>query len=51
MKMKTYSLSVLTLAALLGGCASYGVKNPSGTSVTELAPAERGTARVRTESE
>ena len=36
--------SVLALAAagLLAGCASSGVKNPSGANVTEMRPDERG---------
>ena len=29
-------------AALLGGCATSGVKNPSGTGVTEMRPDEKG---------
>jgi PBP1b-binding outer membrane lipoprotein LpoB len=35
-------LSGLTLATLAGGCASSGVKNPSGVNVTEMRPDERG---------
>ena len=34
--------SGLGLAALAGGCASSGVKNPSGVQVTEMRPDERG---------
>ena len=33
----------LTTAALVAGCASSGVKNPSGTGVTQLRPDEQGT--------
>src|SRR5687767_10518903 len=35
-------LSVAVSAALLGGCASSGVKNPSGVPVTEMKADERG---------
>src|SRR4051794_40104809 len=35
-------LSVVTLAALITGCASTGVKNPSGVQVTQMNPDERG---------
>lgn len=35
-------LTVATLAFVLAGCASSGVKNPSGTGVTEMRPDERG---------
>ncbi len=35
-------LAALALAALLSGCASTGVKNPSGTPVTEMRADERG---------
>ncbi len=35
-------LAVLTMAGLLSGCASTGVKNPSGVPVTEMRPDERG---------
>src|SRR5258705_5068988 len=34
-------LSFAVAAALLSGCASSGVKNPSGTPVTEMRPDER----------
>jgi PBP1b-binding outer membrane lipoprotein LpoB len=34
--------SAAILAVVLGGCASAGVKNPSGTGVTEMRPDERG---------
>ena len=43
--MTTQHLSLLTLAAaaaILAGCASSGVKNPSGVHVTEMRPDERG---------
>ncbi len=36
------SLAVLAAAGLLAGCASSGVKNPSGANVTEMRPDERG---------
>jgi len=32
----------LTTAALVAGCASSGVKNPSGTGVTQMRPDEQG---------
>ena len=32
----------LTAAALVAGCASSGVKNPSGTGVTQMRPDEQG---------
>ena len=35
-------LGGLTAAALLAGCASSGVKNPSGVPVTEMRADERG---------
>lgn len=35
-------LAVLAMAGLLSGCASTGVKNPSGVPVTEMRPDERG---------
>jgi penicillin-binding protein activator len=34
--------SAALLAVILAGCASAGVKNPSGTGVTEMRPDERG---------
>jgi PBP1b-binding outer membrane lipoprotein LpoB len=34
--------SATALAVVLAGCASSGVKNPSGTGVTEMRPDERG---------
>jgi PBP1b-binding outer membrane lipoprotein LpoB len=41
--IKPSSLVPLASAALLlGGCASSGVKNPSGVGVTEMRPDERG---------
>ncbi len=36
------SVSVLTVGAILAGCASSGVHNPSGVPVTEMRPDERG---------
>ena len=41
--MITKLLLPLTTAALVAGCASSGVKNPSGTGVTQLRPDEQGT--------
>lgn len=35
-------ISALATAAFLSGCASSGVKNPSGVPVTEMRPDERG---------
>lgn len=35
-------IAVLAAAGLFAGCASSGVKNPSGTPVTEMRPDERG---------
>ena len=42
--MTTYRLSiaVLAVAAFASGCASSGVKNPSGVAVTEMRPDEQG---------
>lgn len=37
-----YTLSLAAVAALTAGCASSGVKNPSGVSVTEMKADERG---------
>ena len=34
--------SLLATAVLAGGCASSGVKNPSGVPVTEMKADERG---------
>lgn len=46
MKFKNYfaplSLIAITIAVLSAGCASSGVKNPSGVPVTEMRPDERG---------
>jgi PBP1b-binding outer membrane lipoprotein LpoB len=42
MKKCFLSLSVATLAILISGCASTGVKNPSGVQVTEMKADERG---------
>src|SRR5436189_3875326 len=36
------SLAILILAGLLSGCASSGVKNPSGVGVTQMRPDEQG---------
>lgn len=35
-------LATIALAGLISGCASTGVKNPSGVPVTEMRPDERG---------
>jgi PBP1b-binding outer membrane lipoprotein LpoB len=35
-------IAVVAAAGLFAGCASSGVKNPSGTPVTEMRPDERG---------
>ena len=44
MKSTILKLSIsLGTAALVAGCASSGVKNPSGTGVTTLRPDEQGT--------
>src|SRR3984957_15573527 len=42
--LKKYFVSTLSAAsmALLAGCASYGVQNPSGVGVTEMRPDEQG---------
>jgi hypothetical protein len=37
-----YPIGLATLLALLSGCASSGVKNPSGIGVTEMRPDEKG---------
>jgi len=37
-----FLLSIAAIAAIVSGCASGGVKNPSGVSVTEMRPEERG---------
>jgi len=36
------SLAVLALAGMVSGCASSGVKNPSGVPVTQMRPDEQG---------
>jgi PBP1b-binding outer membrane lipoprotein LpoB len=36
------SLAVLAAAGLVAGCASSGVKNPSGVQVTQMKPDEQG---------
>ena len=36
------SLAVLALAGVVSGCASSGVKNPSGVPVTQMRPDEQG---------
>lgn len=36
------SLSILSMSGLLAGCASTGVRNPSGVNVTQMSPAEQG---------
>ncbi len=44
MNLKTYlcPMAALTVAGLISGCASSGVKNPSGVPVTEMRADERG---------
>jgi len=42
MKKCLLPLSVASLAILISGCASSGVKNPSGVQVTEMKADERG---------
>jgi len=45
MNMKTriaFCLTVAVAAAIVSGCASYGVRNPSGVGVTEMRADERG---------
>lgn len=44
MKMHSWSVSLAALASagLLAGCASTGVKNPSGVPVTQMRPDEQG---------
>lgn len=42
MKMNFLLSGVAALALLAQGCASSGVKNPSGVNVTEMRPDERG---------
>lgn len=37
-----HSIFALALAGIVTGCASSGVKNPSGVPVTEMRPDERG---------
>ena len=37
-----FSIALLAIAALAAGCASSGVKNPSGVAVTEMRPDEQG---------
>jgi PBP1b-binding outer membrane lipoprotein LpoB len=36
------SIAVLAIAALASGCASSGVKNPSGVAATQMRPDEQG---------
>src|ERR1700759_4520033 len=44
LNLNKYLSSALTLATvgIITGCASSGVKNPSGVPVTEMRPDERG---------
>ncbi|MCX6885077.1 MAG: penicillin-binding protein activator LpoB [Verrucomicrobia bacterium] len=44
MKLTRYfiPISALAIAGFLSGCASSGVRNPSGVPVTEMRPDERG---------
>lgn len=41
-KKLTVPLSALAVVGVLAGCASSGVRNPSGVPVTEMRPDERG---------
>lgn len=36
------SFAALTIAGLVSGCASSGVRNPSGVPVTQMRPDEQG---------
>lgn len=42
LKKLSYSIATLAMAAALAGCASKGVKNPSGTGVTRMNADEQG---------
>src|ERR1700730_15936659 len=42
LNLKYRSVAMIALAGLMAGCASTGVKNPSGVPVTEMRPDERG---------
>lgn len=42
MHKKIVTLSLLTATALITGCASTGVRNPSGVPVTQMNPDEHG---------
>jgi PBP1b-binding outer membrane lipoprotein LpoB len=44
LNLKKHAMTLMALAAagLLAGCASSGVKNPSGVQVTEMRPDEQG---------
>ena len=42
LKKSFIPLSTLAVVSLLAGCASTGVRNPSGVPVTEMRPDERG---------
>src|SRR5215472_9728250 len=37
-----FSFAAMALAGVISGCASNGVRNPSGVPVTEMRPDERG---------
>lgn len=42
MNLPRMSLAALALAGIVSGCASSGVRNPSGVPVTEMRPDEQG---------
>src|SRR6476646_9289355 len=42
MKKHLLGLSLVAVAAIVSGCASSGVRNPSGVPVTEMKADERG---------
>src|SRR3954470_12426365 len=42
LKKSSLFVAAIATAALMTGCASSGVKNPSGVPVTEMRPDERG---------
>src|SRR3954452_17320560 len=42
LKKSSLFVAAIATAALMTGCASTGVKNPSGVPVTEMKPDERG---------
>src|SRR3954467_10554529 len=42
LKKSSYFVAAIATVGLMAGCASSGVKNPSGVPVTEMRPDERG---------